>query len=213
MAKLFFRFGCMDCGKSTHLLQIAHNYDKRGLVPLIVKPKFDTRGDFYVKSRLGIKREVDYLVSKEDNISEKIETWIERENYDCILVDEAHFLTKKQARDLWKIATELDIVVIAYGLRVDYMGEGFDASKELLTLAHEIEELKTVDETGKKCTMHLRSINGKYVFEGTPKIVGDIKGKEKYESCTSKKWLSEYNEYQQEKIANQIDYRGGLLNG
>lgn len=212
MAKLFFRYSCMGSGKSTSLLQVAHNYETVGLNTLLIKPQFDTRDEGVISSRLGVRKQVDILLKESDDVYGVIKRKLVDygRKVSCILVDEANFLTAKQARGLWRVATELDIVVIAYGLRVDYMGEGFEASKELLTLAHEIEELKTVDKTGKKCTMHLRSVDGEYVFEGDPTIVGDIKGDTKYESCTSSKWLQEYNAHLMEKIADEIDHRGGM---
>lgn len=208
---LIFRYSTMSSGKSTSLLQVAFNYDEVGLTPILIKPKFDTRDEGVIKSRIGIMRGVDHLIDNNDNIFNLISGYNNGDkDCDCVLVDEANFLTKEQARQLWQIDTQLNIPVIAYGLRVDYRGEGFEGSKELLTLAHKIEELKTVDETGKKCTMHLRKVNGSYVFEGNPTIVGDIVGEEKYESCTSIKWLNEYNKYKKNIIASQIDHRGGM---
>ena len=209
--QLIFRYSCMGAGKSTNLLQVAYNYNQKGFNVLLAKPKFDDRDGYYIYSRLGIKKNVDFLIKKDDNIFDIVSKLSMNKEYKCLLVDEVNFLTKEQARQLWRIAVELDILVIAYGVRVDYRGEGFDGSKELLTLAHKIEELKTVDESGKKCTMHLRSINGKYVFDGDPHIVGDIQGEERYESCTADKWLREYNKYKKAKLLSQIDYRGGLL--
>lgn len=212
MAKLFFRHSTMGAGKSTNLLQVAHNYESMGLEVMLVKPQLDTRDETFISSRLGIRKQADILVKEDDSMYLVVKRELDSRKNDvaCILVDEANFLTVKQARDLWQIATDLDIVVIAYGLRVDYMGEGFEASKELMTLAHEIEELKTVDETGRKCTMHLRSVDGVYVFEGESKIVGDIEGEVKYESCTSEKWLAEFKKHIKDKIAEQIDHRGGM---
>lgn len=197
----------MSAGKSTNLLQVAHNYESNGLEVLLIKPQFDTRDKGLIRSRLGIERCADIIAKEDDNIFSMVKQIIEKRNIECILVDEVSFLTKRQARELWRIAVELDTVVIAYGLRVDYMGEGFESSKELLVLAHEIEELKTIDETGKKCTMHLRKVNDEYVFSGKPRIVGDIKGEEKYESVTAETWLKEYERY---KTRTLIDSRGGM---
>lgn len=202
----------MGSGKSTNLLQVAHNYESVGLDVLLVKPIFDNRDETFISSRLGVRKQADILLEENESAYDIIVREIDGtgKDYACILVDEANFLSKEQARDLWVIATQWDIVVMAYGLRVDYMGEGFEGSKELMTLAHEVEELKTVDSTGKKCTMHLRSVDGKYVFEGDQTIVGDIKGEVRYESCTSEKWLDEFHKYKTNKIAEQIDYRGGM---
>ena len=208
---LIYRYSCMGAGKSTNLLQVAYNYNQKGFNVLLAKPRFDDRDGDYIYSRLGIKKPVDFLINKSDDVFNIVKQSKSKKECHVLLVDEVNFLTKEQARQLWRIAVELDILVIAYGLRVDYRGEGFEGSKELLALAHKIEELKTVDETGKKCTMHLRSVDGRYVFKGDSHIVGDIKGEEKYESCTADKWLREYNKYNREKLASEIDFRGGLV--
>lgn len=212
MSKLYFRYSCMGAGKSTNLLQVADNYESVGLEVLLVKPIFDSRDETFISSRLGVRKQADILLERHESAYDVIFSEVTKtgKDYICILVDEANFLTKEQARDLWVIATQLDIIVMTYGLRVDYMGNGFEGSKELMILAHEIEEIKTVDRTGEKCTMHLRSVNGEYVFEGVPTIVGDIKGDVRYESCTSKTWLKELQAYKQRRIQEQIDYRGGM---
>lgn len=212
-SKLFFRYSCMGAGKSTNLLQVAHNYDSIGQKAVIIKPKFDNRENDLVAARLGISKKADILLEEHDDVFMIIQDLIEnKEDCDCVLVDESNFITVEQSRQLWEVATLLGVPVIAYGLRSDYMGQGFPSSKELMILAHEIEEVnKIVDETGKKCTMHLRSVDGEYVFEGDQSIVGDLKGKVRYESCTSRKWLEEHARYKRKRIGEQIDIRGGLL--
>ncbi len=167
MAKLYFRYGAMNCGKSTHLLQVAHNYEERGMDVLLLKPSVDKKGDRNVVSRLGAEREVDYLVDGDSSIIEIITEVIqEKKKLKCILVDEAQFLKKEQVDDLLFAATKLDIPVICYGLRTDFKMNGFEGSTRLLEIASSIEEMKTICECGKKATINARFVNGKIVNTG-----------------------------------------------
>ena len=101
MAKLYFRYGAMNCGKSTHLLQVAHNYEERGMDILLLKPSVDKKGDKKVVSRLGAERDVDSLVSKDDSIMDILEEDLQKKkNVKCILVDEAQFLEPEQVDEL-----------------------------------------------------------------------------------------------------------------
>ena len=116
MAKLYFRYGVMGCGKTTMLLQVIYNYKKNNLNCVLVKPKIDKKGDNKIVSRLGIDREVDVLLDKENLLSEEIKL----ENIKCIVVDEAQFLTVEQVKDLWLISKLRDIPVICYGLKTTF---------------------------------------------------------------------------------------------
>ena len=118
-------------------------------------------------SRLSISRDVDLLVGKQDNLYTILEQEVkERRNLHCILVDESQFLTKDQVTQLFKFAVIVNIPVICYGLRTDFLLNGFEGSKQLLLLAHSIEELKTICRCGRKALANTRKINGKYVFKG-----------------------------------------------
>lgn len=163
MAKLYFKYGAMDCGKTTSLLQAAHNYEESGQHPLIIKPAIDTKANDNVISRLGIKRKVDLLVDNNLNLFEKFK---EVKDIDCILVDEVQFLTVKQIEELYMVAVVLNIPVLCYGLRTDFALNGFKASSRLLELAHSITEMKNVCSCGKKATCNLRLVNNKPVFIG-----------------------------------------------
>ena len=155
MAKLYFKYGAMNSGKSTVLLQSAHNYEERGMRTVILKPQIDTKGADSVVSRLGVSRQVNYLVASGDSIHSIIQKDIETEGkLHCIFVDECQFLTVPQAEELFWIAVGMDIPVICYGLRTDFLTNGFAASSRLLELAHSIEELKT--ETGRHRLEKLR---------------------------------------------------------
>ncbi len=164
MAKLYFRYGAMNCGKSTAIMQVAYNYYERGMNALIIKPKIDTKGDDKVVSRLGIEKKTNYQIDEKDNVFEIIKNY--NQKIDCLLVDEAQFLKTYHVDQLFKIAVELNIPVICYGLRTDFLMNGFEGSSRLLLIAHSIEELKTICTCGKKAILNARKINGKFVFEG-----------------------------------------------
>lgn len=167
MSKLYFRYGAMNCGKSTNLLQVAHNYEERGMKVIIIKPLIDTKGDNKVISRLGITRKVDMLLNINADIYREVEKWNEKYGkVDCILVDEVQFLSKEQIDQLFRVAVVMDIPTICYGLRTDFQMNGFEGSERLLLLAHSIEELKTICSCGKKAVLNGRKINGQFVFEG-----------------------------------------------
>jgi thymidine kinase len=167
MSKLYFRYGAMNCGKSTNLLQVAHNYEERGMKIIIVKPMTDTKGGNQVVSRLGVTREVDMLVKENENVYENVKRWIgEKGKIDCILADEVQFFKRGQIDQLFEIAVKLDIPTICYGLRTDFQMNGFEGSTRLLLIAHSLEELKTICTCGKKAMVNGRKINGKFVFQG-----------------------------------------------
>lgn len=167
MSKLYFRYGAMNCGKSTNLLQVAYNYEERGMRVAIVKPKTDTKGGNLVISRLGVTREVDLWLEHDKDLYEAIVTHRQQVGkIDCVLVDEVQFFKKHQIDQLFELAVIENIPVICYGLRTDFLMNGFEGSERLLLLAHSLEELKTICTCGKKALLNGRKINGRYVFEG-----------------------------------------------
>ena len=175
MSKLYFRYGAMNSGKSTHLMQVAHNYEERGMKVILIKPATDKKGGDKLVSRLGVERKVDILCLEKMNIYEEIQKWQEvKFKVNCILVDEVQFMTKEQVDQLFKIAVVLDIPVICYGLRTDFMMEGFEGSTRLLLLAHSIEEMKTICKCGRKAILNGRKINGEFVFEGEQVAIDNI---------------------------------------
>ena len=175
MSKLYFRYGAMNSGKSTHLMQVAHNFEERGMKVILIKPATDKKGGDKLVSRLGVERKVDILCLEKMNIYEEIQKWQEvKFKVNCILVDEVQFMTKEQVDQLFKIAVVLDIPVICYGLRTDFMMEGFEGSTRLLLLAHSIEEMKTICKCGRKAILNGRKINGEFVFEGEQVAIDNI---------------------------------------
>ena len=182
MSKLYFRYGAMNSGKSTSLMQVAHNYEERGMKVLIVKPKVDTKGGDTLVSRLGVNRHVDLLVSEESDLFSIIHGYLqEGRKIDCILVDEVQFMKANQIDQLFEIAVKIDIPTICYGLRTDFKREGFEGSTRLLLLAHSIEEMKTICACGRKAVFNGRKLNGKFVFEGE-QIAIDEQNNVEYES-------------------------------
>lgn len=167
MAKLYFRYGAMNCGKSTALIQVDYNYRERSMNTIIIKPETDTKGNDKVISRLGVERTADILSTPDDNLYEIIEKWHrEKGPFHCVLVDEAQFLAYSQVDQLFEVAVVQEIPVICYGLRTDFLLNGFEGSARLLLMAHSIEELKTICKCGQKAVANGRKIGGKFVFEG-----------------------------------------------
>lgn len=182
MSKLYFRYGAMNSGKSTHLMQVAYNYEERGMKVIILKPEVDKKGGNTLVSRLGVNRKVDLMISEEDNVFQVIENYLkENKRIDCILVDEVQFMKSKQIDELFQIAIKLDIPIICYGLRTDFKMDGFEGSARLLLLAHSIEEMKTICACGQKAIFNGRKINGRFVFEGE-QIAIDEQDDVRYES-------------------------------
>ncbi|WP_300385516.1 thymidine kinase [Clostridium sp.] len=182
MSKLYFRYGAMNSGKSTNLMQVAYNYEERGMHVVLLKPKTDKKGGEKLVSRLGVERKVDLVIANEDNVLDKVKKYQEiNGKIDCILADEAQFLKKIQIDQLFEIAVVFNIPVICYGLRTDFKMQGFEGSIRLLLLAHSIEEMKTICKCGKKAVVNGRKINGKFVFEGEQIAIDNVDNVE-YES-------------------------------
>jgi thymidine kinase len=164
MAKLYFRYGAMNSAKSASLLLTAHNYEEQNMKVVLVKPSKDTKGADKIVSRVGIERKVDILLKPNEDVSKIIMD--KYADADCILVDEAEFLEPKQVDELMGVVLEMDIPVICYGLRTDFLTHGFPGAIRLLEIAHSIEELKTVCKCGQKAIFNARFSNGKFTLEG-----------------------------------------------
>lgn len=194
MSKLYFRYGAMNSGKSTNLMQVAYNYEESGMRVLLIKPSTDKKGGDKLVSRLGVERKVDLLIDDAQNIYDEVNKWqSEKYNIDCILVDEVQFFKANQIDELFKVAVCLDIPVICYGLRTDFKMEGFEGSTRLLLLAHSIEELKTICKCGKKAILNGRKINNKFVFEGQQVAIDNVDNVE-YESLCGHCYFKYKNE-------------------
>jgi thymidine kinase len=172
MAKLYFRYGAMNSGKSTSLLQAAFNYEERGHAILITKPAIDAKGDNKVLSRLGVCRAVDFIVEPHANMrtafsrAQQAALANHGKTISCLFIDEAQFLSEVQVDDLIKIVLLDNIPVIAYGIRTDFLTVAFPGSRRLLEIAHTIEELKTICRCGRKAIFSARKNGNKFVFDG-----------------------------------------------
>ena len=180
MAQLYFRYGAMGCGKTMQLLQVAFNYEERGQTVCVIKPRTDTKNGSKLLTRIGPERETEFTFSRRDNIFNKIKK--SYSDADCVLVDEAQFLTPAQADQLMQIVVELNIPVICYGLRLNFRQEnkGFEGSTRLLQIAHKIEEIKTICSCGRKATLNTRFLNNKLITEGPDILIDDGKSKIEY---------------------------------
>lgn len=169
MSKLYFRYGAMNCGKSTALMQVAYNYEENNKKVIVIKSSIDTKGEDHLESRIGLKRKVDVLIDKNKSIEKALTKF---KDIDCILVDEAQFLTSKQIEELWKITKKKDIPVICYGLKVDFQSHLFEGSKRLLELADVIEELITIcSNCGKRAKFNARFVNDRFTLKGKEVLI------------------------------------------
>ena len=183
MAKLYFYYSAMNAGKTTTLLQSAHNYRERGMRTLILTPRLDDRyGEGVVASRIGLKAR-GLIFGRDDDLQALVATDVAANGpLHCVLVDEAQFLGKPQVWQLTEIVDRLNVPVLAYGLRTDFRGELFEGSQYLLAWADNLVEIKTICHTGRKATMVLRvDEHGRALSDG-PQV--EIGGNERYVSVS-----------------------------
>lgn len=192
MAKLYYRYGAMNSGKTAILLQVANNYEERGMKVLILKPGIDSKGSDYLVSRIGLKRKVDHIILEDENVYKYLENNID--GVACVLIDEAQFLTKNQVEDLMQVVVDFDVPIICYGLRTDFRTEGFEGSTRLLEIAHSIEEMKTICKCGRKAIFNTRKVNGKFTFSGE-KVAIDGFSEVTYESLCPKCYYEKLRKY------------------
>ncbi|MCZ8111495.1 MAG: thymidine kinase [Betaproteobacteria bacterium] len=188
MSKLYFRYAAMNAGKSTHLLQAAYNYEERGMrVRLFTAALDDRSGVGLIGSRLGLTRQVETFGP--DTVFDS--AWV-GEGVACLLIDEAQFLTPEQARQLHRLAHRHPVPVLCYGLRGDFRGEAFPGSAMLLTLADELEEMKTICACARKASMNLRiDAEGRRVQDGEQVLIG---GNDRYRAVCPSCFYSEVDD-------------------
>lgn len=179
MAQLYFYYSTMNAGKSTHLLQSAYNYSERNLRSLLYTAKLDDRFEQgKIASRIGLHADAS-LFDESTQLFDEIKRENNTNKIDCVLIDEAQFLSKAQVKQLTDIVDGLDIPVLAYGIRTDFLGETFSGSAALLAWADKLVELKTICHCGRKANFVIRrDENGKPVKNGEQVEVG---GNERYE--------------------------------
>ena len=173
MAKLYFYYAAMNAGKSTTLLQAAHNYEERGMNVLLYTPIIDDRdGACTISSRIGLSRDA-VPFGKDFDLFEDVASRLKESPIGCVFVDEAQFMSAKQVLQVSLVADRLGVPVLCYGLRTDFKGEPFEGSKYLLAWADELGEIKTICHSGKKATMNARlDENGDRVWEGEQISIG-----------------------------------------
>ena len=198
MAKLYYRYGAMNSGKSTALMQVAFNYEERGMRVFILKPSIDTKGGECLLSRLGVSRPVDKAVTPDMDVFELVKQEAARGDKPlaCVLTDESQFFTPQQAEQLFMVTVKLNIPVIAYGLRTDFSMHGFPGSTRLLELAHAIEQMKTICTCGRKATCNGRKVNGEFVFEGD-QVAIDQENNVEYQSLCAQCYFAEREKFYQ----------------
>ncbi len=186
MAKLFFIYSAMNAGKTTNLLQVAYNYEERGMTTFLMTAKLDSRfGIGAIGSRIGLTRRAEFFECS-DNLFEKIYIHNTSCPMHCVLIDESQFLQKEQVDQLSDVVDLLKIPVMCYGLRTDFQGEFFSGSSRLLAIADEIKEIKTICWCSKKATMVLRTnAQGEVCEEGEQIQIG---GNDSYHSVCRKHW-------------------------
>jgi len=187
MAKLYFNYAAMNAGKSTILLQSSYNYIERGMQTLLLKPSIDTRDTIEKKiiSRIGIAAQADSF-TPDTNLEDHVSSAHGKTPLDCVLVDEAQFLTEDQVWQLARLADDHRIPVMCYGLRTDFLGQLFPGSAALLAIADSVREIRTLCWCGKKAIMTLRiDASGQAVTQGAQVEVG---GNDRYVSLCRRHW-------------------------
>ena len=184
MAKLYFYYSAMNAGKTTLLLQSAHNYRERGMVPLLFTPSVDDRHHVgLIRSRIGLEAEAMVFGTKSD-LFELVRRALQECSIHCVLVDEAQFLRREQVYQLTEVVDRLEIPVLCFGLRTDFQGELFEGSRYLLAWGDQLEEIKTICHTGRKATMVVRLDEHGYALKEGSQI--EIGGNERYVSVSRK---------------------------
>ncbi len=182
MAKLHFKYGAMNSGKSDTLIKTAYNYTERGLSVVTVKPGIDTKGDDKIVARAGYERTADIVADPTLDIEARV---MQMQQVSVVLVDEAQFLTEPQISQLFRIAKNHDISVICYGLRADFQTKMFPGSKRLFEVADNVEKLPTMCFCGSQAEFNTRKVNGSYVFSGD-QVAIDGEASVEYDSLCGK---------------------------
>jgi thymidine kinase len=207
MAKLYFYYSAMNAGKTTILLQSAHNYRERGMTPLLFTPALDDRHKVgVIKSRIGLEAEA-VAFERSDDLLAEVQRRLEDQNIHCVLLDEAQFLTRDQVFQLTEVVDRLNIPVLCFGLRTDFQGELFEGSRYLLAWGDQLEELKTICHTGRKATMVVRvDDNGYALREGSQVEIG---GNERYISVSRREFKEVFYGGKPIRLIDPLEQRGG----
>lgn len=193
MSKLYFRYGAMNCGKSSALMQVAYNYESNNKNVFVIKSEIDTKANDCLSSRIGLKRKVDLLLKK----NESLENYYDKlKKVDCILVDEAQFLSENEVDELYFVTKEFNVPVICYGLKTDFKSNLFTGSKRLLELSDELNELITICRCGKRAKFNARFVDNKFTLDGETVSIDGSSLNIKYIPLCGKCYLEEKIEYE-----------------
>jgi thymidine kinase len=207
MAKLYFYYSAMNAGKTTLLLQSAHNYRERGMNPVLFTPALDNRFAVgVIKSRIGLQSDA-VAFTRNSDLFESVQTGLSDQNVHCVLVDEAQFLTRDQVFQLTEVVDRLSIPVLCFGLRTDFQGELFEGSRYLLAWGDQLEELKTICHTGKKATMVVRVDDQGYAMREGSQV--EIGGNERYVSVSRKEFKDIFFAGKQIKVIDTLENQAG----
>ena len=202
MAKLYFYYSAMNAGKTTLLLQSAHNYRERGMYPLLFTPALDDRFEVgVIRSRIGLEAGA-IAFRKEDDLFESVKKVLDDRNVHCVLVDEAQFLSRDQVFQLTEVVDRLGIPVLCFGLRTDFQGELFEGSRYLLAWGDQLEELKTICHSGKKATMVVRVDDDGYALREGSQV--EIGGNERYVSVSRQEFKNVFYSGKQIKLIDPL---------
>ena len=203
MAKLYFYYSAMNAGKTTLLLQSAHNYRERGMNPVLFTPALDDRFEVgVIKSRIGLESDA-VAFTRDSDLFESVRKSLSDQNIHCVLVDEAQFLTRDQVFQLTEVVDRLSIPVLCFGLRTDFQGELFEGSRHLLAWGDQLEELKTICHTGHKATMVVRVDDEGYALREGSQV--EIGGNERYVSVSRKEFKDVFFAGKQIKVIDPLE--------
>lgn len=210
MAKLYFYYSAMNAGKTTLLLQSAHNYRERGMNPVLFTPALDDRYEVgVIKSRIGLESDA-VAFNRESDLFESVQDSLSDQNIHCVLVDEAQFLTREQVYQVTEIVDRLNIPVLCFGLRTDFQGELFEGSRYLLAWGDQLEELKTICHTGKKATMVVRVDEKGYALREGSQV--EIGGNDRYVSVSRKEFKDVFYSGKQIRLIDPLENQPGPEN-
>ena len=201
MAKLIFKYSTMNSGKTMDLIRTAHNYEENNCKILILKPKIDTKSNDKISTRIGLEREVNFLINEDDSILEILRGKLK--DIKCIFIDEAQFLKESQIDELFLITKSINIPVICYGLRTNFKLESFDGSRRLLEISDTLEEFKTLCYCGDIARYAGRKVNGNYVVEGNEVVIDGSKMTEYVPLC-GKHYLENVTKIDLNKIKENL---------
>lgn len=203
MAKLYFYYSAMNAGKTTVLLQSAHNYRERGMNPLLFTPRLDDRYRVgQIRSRIGLAADA-VIFDADTDLLERTRAALETHSVHCVLVDEAQFLTRDQVYQLTEVVDRHDIPVLCFGLRTDFRGELFEGSAQLLAWADELQELKTICHTGRKATMVVRVDADGYALRDGDQV--EIGGNDRYVSVSRAEFKNVFEGGRRVKFFEPVD--------